>query len=337
MDAFLTGGSGFVGSHVARLLVREGARVRCLVRPTSRTDELRALGVELCEGDVRDRASIRAAMAGAGVVFHCAADYRLQADPAELAETNVDGTDNVMRAAFELCVPRVVHTSSVATLAPSDSGAPVDESARATAEAAVGAYKRTKVLAERLTEGWAADGLPVVIVNPSTPVGEGDAKPTPTGQMIVDFLNGRMPAYVDTGLNLVDVRDVALGHLLAAQRGRPGETYILGNANLSLREILELVGRSVGRRAPRVRLPVWLPLAYAHVEAPLARLLKRSPRVPLDGVRMARHKMFFDPVKAVRELGLPLSSVEAALERAVSWFMANGFVRNVPARPGAPC
>jgi dihydroflavonol-4-reductase len=337
VDAFLTGGSGFVGSHVARSLVREGARVRCLVRPTSRTDDLRALGVELREGDVRDGASVRAAMAGAGVVFHCAADYRLGADPDELAATNVGGTDNVMRAAFELGVGRIVHTSSVATLSPSPSGVPVDERARATAESVAGAYKRTKVLAERLTEDWAAQGLPVVIVNPSTPVGEGDGKPTPTGQLIVDFLNGRMPAYVDTGLNLVDVRDVASGHLLAAQRGRPGETYILGNANLSLREILELVGRTVGRRAPRLRLPLWLPLAYAHVEGPIARLLGRAPRVPLDGVRMARRKMFFEATKAVRELGLPLSPVEPALGRAVAWFIDHGFVRRPPARAGAAC
>jgi dihydroflavonol-4-reductase len=337
VNAFLTGGSGFVGSHVARLLVREGARVRCLVRPTSRTIDLQWLGVQLCEGDVCDGASVRAAMEGADVVFHCAADYRLQADPTELAATNVGGTDNVMRAAFELGVPRVVHTSSVATLAPSPSGVPVDERARAVAQEVVSAYKRTKVEAERLTESWAAQGLPVVIVNPSTPVGEGDGKPTPTGQLIVDFLNGRVPAYVDTGLNLVDVHDVARGHLLAAARGRPGETYILGNVNLALREILELVGRSVGRRAPRLRLPVWLPLAYAHVETPLARLLGRTPRVPLDGVRMARHKMFFDPGKAVRELGLPLSPVEPALERAVQWFIAHGFVDRPSAGGDTSC
>jgi dihydroflavonol-4-reductase len=337
VDAFLTGGSGFVGSHVARSLVQNGARVRCLVRPTSRTADLQAMGVALREGDVRDLQSLRAAMAGADAVFHCAADYRLEADPDELTSTNVEGTDNVMRAAFELRVRRVVHTSSVATLAPSESGAPVDETARASADSVVSAYKRTKVLAERLTEDWAAQGLPVVIVSPSTPVGEGDAKPTPTGRVIVDFLNGRMPAYVDTGLNLVDVRDVAHGHLLAAERGRSGETYILGNANLALREILELVGVTVGQRAPRLRLPLWLPLAYAHVEAPLARLLGRTPRVPLDGVRMAKHKMFFDAGKAVRELGVPQSPVGPALERAVAWFIANGFVRRPPSRVASPC
>jgi dihydroflavonol-4-reductase len=332
VDAFLTGGSGFVGSHVARLLVQDGARVRCLVRPSSRKAELQALGVDLREGDVRDAASVRAAMSGADVVFHCAADYRLEGDLTAMADTNVAGTDNVMRAAFEVGARRVVHTSSVATLVPSKDGAPVDEAARATVDDVVSAYKRSKVQAERLTEAWAQQGLPVVIVNPSTPVGEGDSKPTPTGQLIVDFLNGRMPAYVDTGLNLVDVRDVARGHLLAAERGRPGASYILGNTNLGLREILQLVGRAVGRPAPRLRLPIWLPLAYAHVETPLARLLGRTPRVPLDGVRMAKRKMFFDAGKAVRELGVPQSPVGPALERAVAWFFANGFVR----RPSSP-
>jgi dihydroflavonol-4-reductase len=338
VDVFLTGGSGFVGSHVARLLVQRGARVRCLVRPASRTAELRALGVDLREGDVRDAASIQQAMAGADVVFHCAADYRLDApNSGDLHHTNVDGTDNVMRAASELGVARVVHTSSVATLSPSDDGTPVDEQARATPDTVVGAYKRTKVLAERVAEDWARRGLHVVIVSPSTPVGEGDAKPTPTGRMIVDFLNGRMPAYVDTGLNLVDVRDVALGHLLAAERGRAGQTYILGNTNLALRDILELVGRTVGRRAPRLRLPVWLPIALAHLEAPVSRLLGRPPRVPLDGARMSRRKMFFDAAKAVRELGVPQSPIGPAVDRAVSWFVSAGFVRDLRTPVEARC
>ena len=338
MDAFLTGGSGFVGSHVARCLVERGARVRCLVRPTSRVDGLRALGADLVEGDVRDAASVRQAMTGAEVAFHCAADYRLHAtDPEELIRTNVDGTDNVMRAAAELAVPRVVYTSSVATLAPGSDGSSADERARASLTDVIGPYKRSKLLAERLTEDWAARGLPVVIVSPSTPVGEGDAKPTPTGQLIVDFLNRRMPAYVDTGLNLVDVRDVAEGHLLAATRGRAGDNYILGNANLTLKQILELVGQTVGRRAPRLRLPIWIPLAFAHLEAPISRWRGRAPRVPLDGVRMSKRKMFFDGGKAVRELGVPQSRIEPAIERAVSWFVAQGFVRGAGAPAEAPC
>jgi dihydroflavonol-4-reductase len=343
VDAFLTGGSGFVGSHVARLLVERGARVRCLVRPRSRADALRALGVELCVGDVRDGEGVRKAMAGAEVVFHCAADYRLYArDVRDLYSSNVEGTNNVLGAAFALGVPRVVYTSSVATLVPGGD-APADERARAALPDVVGDYKRSKLLAERLAEGWAERGLPVVIVSPSTPVGEGDAKPTPTGQVIVDFLNHRMPAYVDTGLNLVDVRDVALGHLLAAERGRPGETYILGNANLTLKEILDRVGHVVGRRAPRLRLPHWVPLALAHLEAPLSRARGRAPRVPLDGVRMSKRRMFFDASKAVRELGAPQSHIEPALERAVRWFIANGFVRdgvdraNGNAGAGASC
>ncbi|HVX96705.1 MAG TPA: hopanoid-associated sugar epimerase [Polyangia bacterium] len=341
MNAFLTGGSGFVGSHLARALVGRGARVRCLVRAASRTDDLRGLGCELVEGDLRDEASVRRGLAGADVAFHCAADYRLCAkEPDDIYRTNVDGTNNVMRAALELGVRRVVHTSSVATLAARTDGVPVDERARATLDDVVGDYKRSKLLAERAVEEWAGRGLPVVIVSPSTPVGEGDAKPTPTGQIIVDFLNGRMPAYVDTGLNLVDVRDVAEGHILAAERGRVGESYILGGANLSLKEILELCGRTVGRAAPRLRLPIWIPLVLAHLEAPLARALGREPRVPLDGVRMSKRKMFFDSGKAMRELGVTPGPIEPAIERAVRWFFAQGLVKDLahrrPAGRGRP-
>jgi len=322
MEAFVTGASGFVGSHVARLLVERGARVRCLVRPTSRADALRSLGADLVFGDVRELPAVRRAMRGADVVFHCAADYRLDVrDRDALYDTNVAGTNNVMCAAFELGTPRVVHTSSVATLAASADGTPADETARAGLAELVGPYKRSKWLAERVVEGWVERGLPAIIVNPSTPVGEGDGKPTPTGRIIVDFLNGRMPAYVDTGLNVVDVRDVAAGHLLAAERGRMGERYILGNVNLTLLELLELVGRTAGRRAPRLRLPVWLPLALARIEAPWARVTGRAPRVSLEGARMAKRKMYFDPRKAVRELGLPANEVEAAVARAVKWFV----------------
>jgi dihydroflavonol-4-reductase len=325
-DIFLTGGSGFIGAHVARLLVAQGAHVRCLVRRTSPIEELRSLGVELVEGDLRERTSVRRAMAGAEIVFHCAADYRLYApDPTEIYRTNVDGTDHVMQAAFELGVRRIVYTSSVATLTPARDGSPVDERARGTLEQMIGDYKRSKLLAERVVEDWAARGLPVVIVSPATPVGEGDSKPTPTGRIIVDFLNHRMPAYVDTGLNLIDVHDVAVGHLLAAERGRVGENYILGNANLTLKQILELLGRIVGQRAPLLKLPLWVPLAIAHIETPLARLRGRTPRVPLDGVRMSKHKMFFDAHKAIQDLGVPQSRIEPAIARAVSWFVAHHF------------
>jgi dihydroflavonol-4-reductase len=327
MSAFVTGATGFIGSHVARALVGDGQRVRCLVRPTSDLDNLPD-GVERSVGDLRDIESLRRAMVGCDVVYHCAADYRLYArDRSELYRSNVDGTRNVLSVAAEQGVRKIVYTSSVGTLVPSADGTPVDESARGTADDMIGAYKRSKLLAEREAEAFAARGLPVVLVSPSAPVGEGDAKPTPTGKIIVDFLNGRLPAYVDTGLNLVDVRDVAAGHLLAAGRGRPGESYILGHVNLTLREMLEVLGRLTGIAPPRFRLPHWIPLAVAHVEAPLARVLRRPPRLPLDGVRMSRGKMFFDAGKAVRELGLPQSPIEPALARAASWFVEHGQVR----------
>jgi dihydroflavonol-4-reductase len=325
----LTGATGFIGSHIARALVAHGRRVRCLVRPTSHRDNLHDLGVEYAEGDLRDLVSLQRAMDGAEVVFHCAADYRLYApNPAELYRNNVDGTNNVMQAAVDVGATRVVYTSSVGTLAISNGAVPANENARAHLDDMVGDYKRSKFLAERVVDQWIDRGLPVVVVSPSTPVGEGDVKPTPTGQIIVDFLRGRLPAYVDTGLNLIDVRDVALGHLLAADRGRPGQSYILGNANLTLQQLLEVLGQITGRRPPRLRLPHWVPLAIAHVETPVARWLGRPPRVPLDGVRMSMKTMFFDPAKAVRELGVPQSPIEPAIERAVSWFIDHDYARS---------
>ena len=263
------------------------------------------------------------------MVFHCAADYRLYArEPAEIYRSNVDGTQNVLELAAELGVGRIVYTSSVGTLA-LGGPRPANENARAQLEDMVGDYKRSKFLAERVVESWIDRGLPVVVVSPSTPIGERDAKPTPTGRIIVDFLRGRLPAYVDTGLNVVDVRDVALGHLLAAERGRPGQSYILGAVNLTLRQMLELLGRLTGRRPPRFKLPHWIPLAIAHIEEPLSRWLGRDPRVPLDGVRMSKSMMFFDAGKAVRELGFPQSPIEPAFERAVSWFIEHDYA---PAR-----
>jgi dihydroflavonol-4-reductase len=340
MTALVTGGSGFIGGHVVRALLAAGRRVRCLIRPSSDLRNLEGLDVEYATGDLTDAESVRSAMAGCDVVFHGAADYRLFApDPAELYRNNVGGTRNVLAAAADARVQRVVYTSSVATLAPSRDGAPVDESAAATTslDDMLGDYKRSKFLAEREVDAACARGLPVVVVNPSTPVGDGDIKPTPTGQIIVDFLNGRMPAYVDTGLNLVDVRDVAAGHLLAADNGRPGERYILANQNLTLKQVLDMLARLSGRHAPHVRLPHWLPLAIAHVETPIARWLGRAPRVPLDGVRMSRRRMFFDGSKAVRELGMPQSPIDAALRRAVDWFSRRGYCAQNPQRvPNLP-
>ena len=325
MSVFLTGASGFIGSHVARALAARGEHVRCLCRSTSHRLDLSDLDVEWVIGDLTDRPSLRRAMAGSDTVFHCAADYRLYAaDPAQLYRCNVDGTRNVLELAAELGVKKVVYTSSVGTLSVHQ-GQPANENARGDLDDMIGDYKRSKYLAERVVDDWIAQGLPIVIVSPSTPIGERDVKPTPTGRVVVDFLADRLPAYVDTGLNLVDVHDVAEGHLLAAERGRPGETYILGNVNLTLQQILELLGRLTHKRPPRLKLPHWVPLAIAHVEEPIARWLGREPRVPLDGVRMSKALMFFDASKAVRELGMPQSPIEPALERAVSWFVDHDY------------
>jgi dihydroflavonol-4-reductase len=324
----VTGGTGFVGAHVVRALLARGETVRCLVRPGSRRSNLEGLPVDLVEGDLRDPSSLSRALRGVSTLYHVAADYRLWAkDPEELYRSNAGGTGNVLAAAAEGGVSRVVYTSSVGALGLTKDGSPADERTPVRREEVVGHYKKSKFDAERVAEERAASGLPVVIVNPSTPVGELDVKPTPTGQVIVDFLNRRIPAYVDTGLNLIDVRDVAEGHLLAAEKGRPGEKYILGHRNMTLKEILDALGRITGLPAPGLRLPHFVPLAVAAVDTVVSGALGRAPRVSLESVRMARHRMFFDASKAVRELGLPQSPVEEALSRAVAWFRENGYVR----------
>jgi dihydroflavonol-4-reductase len=255
-----------------------------------------------------------------------AADYRLYArDPAEIYRSNVEGTRNVLAAAAAEGVSRVVHTSSVGALGLRADGGPADEETEVRLEDVVGHYKKSKFLAEREAEAWAERGLHVVIVNPSTPVGELDVKPTPTGQVIVDFLRRKIPFYVETGLNLVDVRDVAEGHLLARERGVRGRKYILGHRNMTLKEMLDALAGITGLAAPRRRIPHWVPLAAAAVSTGTARLLGRTPRVPLEAVRMSRHVMFFDAARAVEELGLPQSPVEDALRRAVDWFRARGY------------
>lgn len=324
----VTGGTGFVGAHVVRALLARGQRVRCLVRASSRRTNLEGLPVEIATGDVREAASLRAAMSGVRRVYHCAADYRLWAsDPAEIRECNVTGTENVLSAAADAGVERVVHTSSVGALGLTPDGTPADERTPVSRESLVGTYKRSKHDAERVAERWASRGLPVVIVNPSTPVGDLDVKPTPTGQMVLDFVNRRMPAYVDTGLNLIDVRDVAEGHILAAERGRIGEKYILGHRNMTLKEILDTLSSITGLPSPKMRLPHWIPLTAAALDTMAARATGRPPRVPLEAVRMSRYRMFFDASRARRELGLPQSPIEQALSRAVAWFRENGYVR----------
>jgi len=329
VSAFVTGGTGFVGSHVARLLAERGSRVRALVRPQSRTDNLAALAVEPVVGDLQDFDSLKRAMGGCKHVYHVAADYRLWArDPQEIYRSNVDGTLNLLRAAREAGVERVVCTSSVGALGIPKDGTPGSESTPVCLADMIGHYKRSKFLAEeKAREFGRQSGLPIVIVNPSTPVGENDIKPTPTGKIIVDFLNGKMPAYVDTGLNLVDVRDVAAGHLLAMERGQPGERYILGNCNLTLREILEILAAITGRKAPRIRIPYGIAYAAAWVDTAVwGGLLRREPHIPLEAVRMAGKKMFFDAGRAVRELAMPQSPVREALARAVAWFREHGYV-----------
>lgn len=323
----VTGGTGFVGAHVVRALLARGRAVRCLVRRESRRDNLEGLDVEIAVGDVRDRVSLARAVGGVATLYHCAADYRLWVeDPGELSSVNVAGTQNVLAAAAEAGVGKVVYTSSVGALGLNADGSPANETTPVARKEVVGRYKKSKYDAERAAEAWAGRGLPLVIVNPSTPVGELDVKPTPTGQMIVDFVNGRLPAYVDTGLNVVDVRDVAQGHLLAAERGRIGEKYILGNRNMTLKEILDTLSRLTGLPAPTVRLPHAVPLAVAAASTLLANLTGRPPRVSLESVRMSMHRMFFDAGKAVSQLGLPQSPVEEALLRAVNWFREKGYV-----------
>ena len=323
----VTGGTGFVGAHVARALLDAGERVRCLVRRGSDRRNLDDLDVELAEGDLLDASTLGPALDGVTRLFHVAADYRLFVrDPATIYRANVDGTRALYEAAAGAGVERVVHTSSVGALGLREEGPPADEETPVVFEDVVGHYKRSKVLAERVAEDFAGRGLDVVIVNPSTPIGERDVKPTPTGRIIVDFLNRKMPAYVDTGLNLIDVRDVATGHLLAAAKGVRGRKYILGNQNLTLKAILDLLAEITGLPAPSRRMPHWVPLVVGALDTAGARLFGYEPRVPLEAVRMSQHRMFFSAERAVRELGLPQSPVRDALARAVGWFSENGYV-----------
>ena len=327
-DALVTGGTGFVGANVVRELLGDGRTVRVLARPGSDRRALAGLDVEISEGDLLDAASLRRAVTGAGTVFHVAADYRLWArDPEELHRANVGGTRALLEAASEAGVRRVVYTSTVGALGIPKDGTPGTEETTVSLRDMVGPYKASKFLAEQVALGFAQQGLPVVIVNPSAPVGPWDVKPTPTGQMVVDFLRGKMFATLDTGLNLVHVKDVARGHLLAAERGRVGEKYILGSVNLSLAEIGLLLSEVTGIRPPRLRIPyavAWL--AAASMEA-AARVTGGTPRVPLTAVRMARKPMYFSAAKAVRELGLPQTDVRDALRDAAEWFSAHGYVK----------
>ena len=332
MRALVTGATGFIGGAVARELVNHGWDVRCLVRPTADTTPLAGLGIDLALGDIRDRSAVAAALPGCDAVFHLAALYSF--DPRHrraLYEVNVGGTVTVLECARAAAVRRVVYTSTVGAIGLRSDGQAADESVLAAPNHLVNDYKRSKFLAEREALRMASEGLDVVIVNPSAPVGPGDARPTPTGMVLLRFLRRQLPVYAATGLNLIAVEDVAAGHRLAWERGRAGERYILGNRNFTLKELLHLLADLTGLPAPRRQSPYWLNwLAAALVETGQARLLRRTPALTVGEVRMSRWYMFFDSSKAMRELGLPQTPVQAALERAVAWFVEHGYVARPP-------
>ena len=327
MLAFVTGATGFLGSHVARALAEQGADVRLLVRPTSNLRNLEALKADTVIGDLREQASIEKAMSGCDTVFHVAADYRLWVrDPEEMYRSNVDGTRAILEAARKNGVRRIVHTSSVATMGFTTSGDPADEDSPVSLVDMIGPYKRSKFMSEQVALEAGRSGMHVVVVNPTTPIGEQDVKPTPTGRIVVDFLKRKFPAYVDTGLNLVDVRECARGHIEALEKGRPGERYILGGENLTLKQILDKLGKITGLPSPTVKLPYFFAYMTGFVDENITgRLLKREPRATVDTVRMGNKMMFASSQKAERELGWKVIPVEDALQRAVRWFRANGY------------
>ncbi|MBM3482702.1 MAG: NAD-dependent epimerase/dehydratase family protein [Alphaproteobacteria bacterium] len=327
MTTLVTGATGFLGSAVARRLLAAGHDVRVLARPGTRRDNVADLKVACVEGDLTDSASLERACKGCEALFHVAADYRLWVPkPETIYRANVEGSRVLMRAAGEAGITRIVYTSSVATLGHRADDSPADEATPSTVGDMIGHYKRSKFLAEEAVQALAAEGLPVVIVNPSAPIGPRDIKPTPTGRIVVDFVAGRMPAYVDTGLNIVHVDDCAAGHLLAFERGQVGQRYILGGDNLTLRGILELLSGLSGRPAPTLRLPHGLIMPVAHAAELWGRLSGAEPRVTADSVRMARRPMYFSSARAERELGYRSRPALEALADALAWFRAHGYV-----------
>jgi len=328
MKCFVTGATGFLGSHVARRLLARGAELRLLVRSTSRLDNIADLTAEHVTGDLRDLELLRKGMAGCEFVFHVAADYRLWSrNRRELYESNVEGTRNTLRAARDSGVRRVVYTSSVATMGFGNNGTMTDEDSPVSLANMIGDYKRSKFMAEQLVLEAARGGQDVVMVNPTTPVGERDIKPTPSGRIIVDFLRRKFPAYVDTGLNLVDVGDCAEGHLLAMEKAKPDERYILGGENLTLKQLLDNLGDITGLPSPKVKVPYAVALAAGiWGSVVVGGMMKREPRATTEAVQMSRKKMFVTSAKAERELGWMSRPVDAALRRAVEWFRNNGYV-----------
>ena len=327
MKAFVTGATGFLGTHVARVLAEQGAGLRLLVRPTSNLKNLEGLHAETATGDLRDAASLEKAMSGCEVVFHVAADYRLWVkDPAEMYRSNVEGTRAILEAARKNGVRCVVYTSSVATIGFTGNGHLADEESPVALADMIGHYKRSKFMAEQVALEAGRAGMRVVTVNPTTPVGEQDIKPTPTGRIVVDFLKGKFPAYVETGLNLVDVRECALGHVEALEKGKSGERYILGGENLTLKQILDKLGAISGLPSPKVKLPYFVAYAAGLVDQTVSgRLLHREPRATVETVRMGKKKMWASSGKAERELGWKILPADNALRRAVEWFRANAY------------
>lgn len=328
MPTFLTGATGFLGSHVARVLAEQGANLRLLVRSTSNLKNLEGLEAETATGDLRDSASLEKAMAGCDTVFHVAADYRLWLrDPNEMYRSNVEGTRAILQAAGKNGVKNIVYTSSVATIGFTGNGRAADEDSPVSLASMIGHYKRSKFMAEQIALEAGRNGMRVVTVNPTTPVGEQDIKPTPTGRIIVDFLKRKFPAYVETGLNLVDVRECARGHVAALEKGRSGERYILGGENLTLKQILDKLGAITHLPSPKIKLPYFVAYAAGAVDQTVSgTLLGREPRATIETVRMGKKKMWASSDKAERELGWKIVPAENALRRAVEWFRSNGYV-----------
>jgi len=326
MTTLVTGAAGFLGSHVTRQLVARGDDVRVLLRPSSTNRAIADLSLEYVTGDLRDPASLDRAMKGIKRVFHVAADYRLWAKrKQDIYDSNVGGTKNLLEAAKRAGVEQLIYTSTVATIAVDRPQHP-NEFTDAKLEEMVGHYKRSKWMAERAVLDAAKGGLPVIVAMPTTPVGPWDWKPTPTGKIILDFLNGKMPGYVVTGLNFVGVEECAAGHLLIAEKGRVGERYLLGGENLTLKGMLDMLAKITGLRAPMLKIPHGLALGVAYANTVLSRLAGREPGIPIEGVKIARHMMFVDSSRAQRELGFKAGPVSAALERAVRWYEANGYI-----------
>jgi len=327
MKTLVTGAAGFLGSHVTRQLVARGEEVRVLVRASSSNRAISDLSLEYVTGDLRDAASLERAMNGVQRVFHVAADYRLWAKRSQdIYDSNVGGTKNLLAAAKKAGIEQLIYTSTVATIAVERPELP-NESTEAKLEEMIGHYKRSKWMAEQEALNAAKEGLPVIVAMPTTPVGPWDWKPTPTGKIILDYLNGKMPGYVETGLNFVGVEECAAGHLLVSEKGKVGERYLLGAENLTLKEVLDTLAKITGLRAPRMKIPHGLALSVAYLDSAFSRLVGKEPGIPVEGVKIAQHKMFVDASRARRELGFQPGPVAAALERAVRWYQANGYVR----------